>query len=149
MFFKFHHLILTESHQSHLNFVSKNNPVKLSIMPRTNWNDKTKADLEAEREHVHERITYCLDRLADPQRRYTAEDRTELLDRLEGYVIRMMKLPKPDDADLVNKQSDLSDKFDALVSYEIVEGQKACTMLRQIRNRHRIRVRRQLQQTSS
>jgi hypothetical protein len=61
----------------------------------------------------------------------------------------MMKLPKPDDADLVNKQSDLSDKFDALVSYEIVEGQKACTMLRQIRNRHRIRVRRQLQQTSS
>jgi len=118
-------------------------------MPKTNWKNASKAELEAERQHVLERIQYCLDRLCDPERRYTAEDRTELLTRLEGYVLRMMNLPQPGEPDIVLKQEDLSDRFDAFVSFEIEEGKKACTMLRQIRNRHRIRVRRQLQHTSS
>jgi|LakMenEpi03Aug12_release.lakeMendotaPanAssembly.Ray.scaffolds.fasta_scaffold679662_2 hypothetical protein len=115
--------------------------------PRTNWNNRSRADREAERQHVLERIQYCLVRLSDPERRYTAEDRTELLTRLEAYVLRMMNLPPPDEADLVLKQEDLSDRFDALLSFEIEEGKKACTMLRRVRNSHRIRVRRQLRQT--
>jgi hypothetical protein len=105
--------------------------------------------MEGERLHCIERIEYCLERLSDEDRKYLPEDRTTLMTRLEGYMVRLMKLPVPGEPDLITKQSDLVDRFEALLSFEIIDNHRGCNFLKQIRKRHRARVSRQIRSSSA
>lgn len=110
---------------------------------------RTKPEMEADRVHCIERVEYCLERLTDQSRHYLPEDRTTLMTRLEGYMIRIMQLPLPGEPDLIAKQENLVDRFEALLAFEILDNHRGCNFLKQIRKRHRARVSRQIKTSSS
>lgn len=95
-----------------------------------------------EREHVTERIEYILQRVADEERNYSDEDRTTLMVRLEGYIIRLMKLPPPLDPATVTKQTEIYDRYESLVVADLDEVKKSVRYISGFLRRHRLRIRR-------
>ena len=95
-----------------------------------------------EREHVTERIEYILVRVSDEERNYSDEDRTTLMMRLEGYMIRLMKLPPPVDPATVTKQNDIYDRFESLVVADLDDLKKSVRFISAVLRRHRLRIRR-------
>ena len=96
-----------------------------------------------EREHVIERIEYILVRVSDPERNYSDEDRTTFMYRLEGYIIRLMKLPPPVDPATVTKQKEIYERYESLVVADLDDLKKSVRFISGFLRRHRLRIRRQ------
>jgi ribosomal protein S17E len=97
-----------------------------------------------ERQHVIERIEYIMVRVSDDERNYSDNDRTTLMNRLEGYIIRLMKLPTPGDPSTRTKQNEIYDKYESLVVADLDEVKKSVRFIAGFLRRHRNRMRRQL-----
>ena len=95
-----------------------------------------------EREHVTKRIEYILVRVSDEDRNYWDVDRTTLMMRLEGYMIRLMKLPPPVDPATVTKQNEIYDRYESLVVADLDEVKKSVRWISGFLRRHRLRIRR-------
>ena len=103
---------------------------------------KTAQEIEAERAHVISRIQYCLSRLQDPERRYTIEDRSELINRMDDYATRLLKLPvskKEEDRAITQ---DLAKKFDSFLTSDLADIRAGAKDMAGMLRRHRLRVRR-------
>ena len=105
-------------------------------------------DVLRERQHVIERIEYILVRVSDPERNYSADDRTTLMYRLEGYITRLMKLPNPVDESAVTQQTELLARFESLVVADLDDLKKSVKFVSGFLRRHRLRIRRRQQATN-
>ena len=103
---------------------------------------KTVEEIEAERSHVISRIQYCLSRLQDPEKRYTIEDRSELINRMDDYVTRLLKLPVSQNEDDKSITQDLAKKFDSFLTSDLADIRAGAKIMAGMLRRHRLRVRR-------
>jgi len=106
-------------------------------------------DVLRERQHVIERIEYILVRVSDPERNYSADDRTTLMYRLEGYITRLMKLPTPEDESAATQQTELLGRFESLVVADLEDLKKSVKFVSGFLRRHRLRIRRRQQATNN
>ena len=102
---------------------------------------KTAEEVEAERAHVCSRIEYCLSRLQDPDRRYTIEDRSELINRMYDYAARMLKVPVSQDKDIKAITQDLAKKVDSFLTSDLADIRAGAKDMAGMLRQHRVRVR--------
>jgi hypothetical protein len=103
---------------------------------------KTVEEIEAERAHVISRIQYCLSRLQDPERRYTIEDRSELINRMDDYAARLLKLPVSQNEEIISLTQDVAKKFDSFLTSDLAEIRAGAKVMAGMLRRHRASVRR-------
>jgi hypothetical protein len=103
---------------------------------------KTVEEIEAERSHVISRIQNCLTRLQDPERRYTIDDRTELINRMDDYTTRLLKLPVSLNEEDRALTQDLAQKFDSFLCSDLADIRAGAKVMAGMLRRHRLRVRR-------
>ena len=103
---------------------------------------KTVEEIEAERSHVISRIQYCLSRLQDPEKRYTLDDRSELINRMDDYATRLLKLPVSQNEDVKAITEDLAKKFDSFLCADLADIWAGAKVMAGMLRRHRVRVRR-------
>jgi ribosomal protein S17E len=90
-----------------------------------------------------EKIKSILETIEHKERDYSDEERTVLMNRLEGYVIRLMRLPPSIDPAKVNEEKELCEKYESLVVADLEELKKSVKLLSAFLRRHRVRLRRQ------
>jgi hypothetical protein len=103
----------------------------------------TVEQIERERDHVLQRISDILVRVADPERDYSDDELTALMNRLEGYFVRLFKLPVSRDGDTVDMQEQLCLQYESLLISDLEEVKKPVKVISGFLRRHRHRVRRQ------
>jgi hypothetical protein len=103
---------------------------------------KTVEEVEAERAHVISRIEYCLSRLQDPEKRYTIEDRSELINRMYDYATRLLKVPVSQNEDIKAITQDLAKKVDSFLTCELGDIRSGVKCMAGMLRQHRLRVRR-------
>lgn len=82
-------------------------------------------------------------RVSDPERDYSDEMRTNLMNRLERFVVRLMKLPISDNADVKAIQEEVCAQYEAKLVADVEEIRSSLKFMSGFIRRHRIRVRRQ------
>ena len=102
---------------------------------------KTAQEVEAERAHVISRIEYCLSRLQDPERRYSIEDRSELINRMYDYAARMLKVPVSQNEDLKCTTKDLAKKVDSFLTSELGDSRAGVKEMARMLRQHRVLLR--------
>ena len=103
---------------------------------------KTAEEVEAERAHVISRIEYCLSRLQDPEKKYTNEDRSELINRMYEYATRMLKVQVSQNEDIKSITQDLAKKVDSFLTSELADIRAGAKEMGAMLRQHRLRVRR-------
>jgi hypothetical protein len=84
-----------------------------------------------------------LNRVSDPQRDYSDDERTSLMIRLEDYIVRLMSLPLSYNAESERIQKDLCLQYEKKLVADLESVRTSLKFVSGFFRRHRIRVRRQ------
>jgi hypothetical protein len=71
------------------------------------------------------------------------EERSFKLSRIEDYVVQLMKLPTAKTQERMDLQNDMCDRVEAFFTAELEDNHRGCSMLQDMRRRHRNRLRTQ------
>jgi len=89
------------------------------------------SSIDVDREEVMDRIHYCRVRLCDANKRYKESDLSTLRWMLQHNVRKLVKMPLPSLASVINNQIELCEQLHSLVTSELDDSlQRHCLRLR-------------------